>query len=150
MNKLRAVEFEIDAVASTVDHTRDNSGDHGDFEEGKNVEDKGITQLLHDNTTLQHALATDRLRSLKKTKAQLERELTGLNEASASGAAELDKVVRDIVREEPRLKRKLKEIRKPSRNPNKKHRTVSFNDDADFDAVLDAASAGFVETVSLS
>ncbi|MBA0763965.1 hypothetical protein Gotri_013354 [Gossypium trilobum] len=152
LNKLRAVEFEIDAVASTVEERKDvTSGDHDakdeHVEEGNREDDDESAMQLHSrDSTLQRALATDRLKSLKNTKAQLEKELSGLLKESSSEGVKHDKLIKDLVKEEPRLKRKSKEIQKPSKTKQKRKKSVSFNDDVDFDAVLDAASAGFVET----
>ncbi|XVF32372.1 hypothetical protein REPUB_Repub17cG0076400 [Reevesia pubescens] len=152
LNKLRAVEFEIDAVASTVEEgkkvgTGNDRADHDDnTENGKREDDEIVMQSSTREFTLQHALATDRLKSLNKTKAQLEKELSGLLKESSSEGIKHDKLVKDLVKEEPRPKRKSKEIQKPSKNQEKRKKIVSFNDDFDFDAVLDAASAGFVET----
>lgn len=140
LNKLRAVKFEIDAVASTVEHVDAENG-------SKNKDDESEVHGLHSGSALQHALATDRLRSLKKRKIQLEKELTGLHGQSASSSADHDNLLRDLVKEKPSLKRKLKETQKPSRREGKKVKVVSFREDTDFDAVFDAASAGFVETV---
>ncbi|XVF72024.1 hypothetical protein PTKIN_Ptkin12aG0088200 [Pterospermum kingtungense] len=154
LNKLRAVEFEIDAIASTVEEGNnvpggDDRADHDDndeqMEKGRE-DDENVLQLSSRDLTLQHALATDRIKSLKKTKAQLEKELSGLLKESSSEGIKHEKLIKDLVKEEPMLKRKSKEIQKPSKNQGKRKKTVSFNDDVDFDAVLDAASAGFVET----
>ncbi|KAL6287252.1 hypothetical protein ACE6H2_011642 [Prunus campanulata] len=93
-NKLRAVEFEIDAVASTVEPEQagNEGGARDGDDDGMEPEDKeDLDQASATGLNLQHTLATDRLR-----------------------------------------KKRLK--------------TVSFDEDDDFDAVLDAASAGFVET----
>ncbi|KAM1044618.1 hypothetical protein ACFX2I_035611 [Malus domestica] len=138
-NKLRAVEFEIDAVESTVEPEQAGSeeGDHdgGDGAEAGNKEDN-----------LQHALATDRLRSLKKTKAQLEKELSDLGKGRPSKGIARDKVLLDIVKDKPAPKRKSKQVQISGKKLEKRIKTVSFDEDDDFDAVLDAASAGFVET----
>lgn len=151
-NKLRAVEFEIDAVASTVKPERkilqnkdnaydgDGSTEQGAEEDGP--QDSSIELDLH------HALATDRLRSLKKTKAQIEKELSGLRKSKPSKGVEHERSIFDIVKEEPRPKRKLKEVKKTGKSSEKRHKTVSFDEDDDFNAALDAASTGFVETVS--
>ncbi|CAA0365544.1 unnamed protein product [Arabidopsis thaliana] len=141
LNKLRAVKFEIDAVASTVENVDEIAA-----EKGLKKDDESDLQGLHSGSALQHALATDRLRSLKKRKIQLEKELTGLHGQSASSSADHGNLLRDLVKEKPSLKRKLKEIRKPSRRDGKKVKVVSFREDTDFDAVFDGASAGFVET----
>ncbi|KAE8685042.1 Protein CHROMATIN REMODELING 8 [Hibiscus syriacus] len=151
LNKLRAVEFEIDAVASTVEEGKDvASGDDGAkdelLEEGDREDDESATKLSSREMTLQRALATDRLKSLKHTKAQLEKQLSGLHKENSSEGIKHDKLLKDLVKEKPKLKRMSKETHKPTKNQGKWKKTVSFNDDADFDAVLDAASAGLMET----
>ncbi|XP_009137797.1 protein CHROMATIN REMODELING 8 isoform X1 [Brassica rapa] len=129
LNKLRAVKFEIDAVASTVEQAEEEDG-------------------LQSGSVLQNALAKDRLRSLRKRKNELEKELSGLHgQGGTSGGADRGDILRDLVKGEPSSrKRKLKEVRKPSKREGKKVKVVSFHEDTDFDAVFDAASAGFVET----
>lgn len=152
-NKLRAVEFEIGAVASTVDHLRrvstkeDNDIDDGDSTEKDRREDeKSAVQASPNDTTLQHALTADRLKSLKKTKAQLVKELSHFPKGITSKGIEHDKFIQDLVKEEHRPKRKSKEAQKPGKDHSKQQKTVSVDDDFDFDSALDAASAGFVET----
>ncbi|KAK8611770.1 hypothetical protein V6N13_131812 [Hibiscus sabdariffa] len=151
LNKLRAVEFEIDAVASTVEERKDVATGDDDakdepLEEGDRDDDESASKLTSRGSTLQRALATDRLKSLKNTKAQLEKQLSVLLKENPSEGIKHDKLLKDLVKEEPKLKRKSKETQKPSKNQGKRKKTVSFNDDVDFDAVLDAASAGFMET----
>ncbi|KAL4596505.1 hypothetical protein ACB092_12G167800 [Castanea dentata] len=149
-HKLRAVEFEIDAVASTVEQARnvasdeDRAGDGNDSGGLGNKEDSG--QVSPNGLDLQHALATDRLRSLKKTMAQLQNELSDLRKDNSSKGVEHNKVLRDMVKEEPRRKRKLKDVQKSGKFIEKKKKIVSFEEDTGFDAILDAASTGFVET----
>lgn len=144
-HKLRAVEFEIDAVASTVEPVRNVASDGNDSGELGNKEDGD--QGSPNDLNLQHALAADRLKSLKKTKAQLEDELSDLRkENSSKGVAHAKVLLRDLVKEEPRRKRKLKEVQKSVKSKEKKQKIVSFEEDTGFDAILDAASAGFVET----
>lgn len=58
LNRLRAVKFEIDAVASTVEQAEEEEGDDAGVQSG---------------SVLQNALATDRLRSLRKRKMNLKR-----------------------------------------------------------------------------
>ncbi|XP_031284408.1 protein CHROMATIN REMODELING 8 isoform X1 [Pistacia vera] len=151
-NKLRAVEFEINAVALTVDHVRrvadeDQATDVDDGTEKVDKEDdKCVVQASANGLTLQHALATDRLESLKETKAQLEQELSIFQNEKTSKGIKHDRLIQDLVKEEFRPKKKAKEVLKPGRKQSKRQKTVSFDDDADFDSVLDAASAGFVET----
>lgn len=143
---MRVVEFEIDAVASAVKQTRSVASDGNDSGELGNQEDGG--QVFPNDINLQHALAADRLRSLKKTKAQLDKELLDLRKGNSSKGIERDKVLRDLVKEEPKRKRKLKEVQKSGKNVEKRQKIVSFEEDTGFDSILDAASAGFVETVS--
>ncbi|KAM2009498.1 hypothetical protein FF1_004021 [Malus domestica] len=135
-NKLRAVEFEIDAVESTVEPEQvgreDGDRDGDDGAEPGNKEDN-----------LQHALTTDPLRSLKKAKVQLEKELSDLGKGRPSAGIVRNRVLLDTVKDKPAPKRKLKQVQKSGKNQAKRIKTVSFDEDDDFDAVLDAASAGF-------
>ncbi|XP_019092865.1 PREDICTED: protein CHROMATIN REMODELING 8 isoform X1 [Camelina sativa] len=149
LNKLRAVKFEIDAVASTVEHVDEVADENGLLQ--KDGGDESDVQGLHSGSVLQHALATDRLKSLKRRKVQLEEEFAALHGQSAStSSADRDNLLRELVKEKtkkkPSLKRKLIETRKPSRRDGKKVKVVSFHEDTDFDAIFQAASTGFVET----
>ncbi|KAL0282390.1 UNVERIFIED_CONTAM: DNA excision repair protein CSB [Sesamum angustifolium] len=112
VNKLRAVQVEIDAVTSAVEQLENFKRDEDHFpdgddeiEQGNAEAERNILQASSNDLTLQHALAVDRLQSLIKTRAQLEKEIS----------------------DSPR---------------NSQH----DSEDDDFDAVLNAASAGFVET----
>ena len=152
---MRALEVEIDAVAYTVHQARnaernDNhvSDSNDNRAQGDAEDDKFVIEASSTNLTLQHALASDRLRSLKKTRAQLKKELSDLQKEKPSKIVERDKVIQSLIKEEARPKKKLKEIPKSGKDLKKQKKTISFDDDFDFDAVLDAASAGFVETVS--
>ncbi|KAI5315753.1 hypothetical protein L3X38_044929 [Prunus dulcis] len=148
-NKLRAVEFEIDAVASTVEPEQagnEGAACDGDDDGVEPGDKEDLDQASATGLNLQHALATDRLRSLKETKAKLEKELSDLDKQRPSKGKQRDKVLSDIVKEKPVPKRKLKQVKKSGKNLEKRLKTVSFDEDDDFDAVLDAASAGFVET----
>lgn len=151
-NKLRAVEIEINAVTSAVEQLESFKRHDDIFSEGEDERKQGPADIEKDylgaspnDVTLQHALAADRLRSLIKTKAQLEKEIL-----DSSNDIKDNKLLRDLVKEEPKTTRKLKEIQKTSKkkNKNKRLKTVSFVEDDDFDAVLNVASTGFVETVS--
>lgn len=148
-HKLRAVDFEIDAVASTIQEVR-NAESNGDYSGVRDdSRDQGTTEDNSSNDLdIQHVLAADRLESLKKTKAQLENKLSEFFKEKTSKSIDHDEVIFNLVKEERRPKRKPKEVQKLHKSSGKRHKTVSFNDDVDFDAVLDAASAGFVETVS--
>ncbi|KAI4301079.1 hypothetical protein L6164_034395 [Bauhinia variegata] len=146
-HKLRAVEFEIDAVASTIQQVRNVADNEDSSDVGDDIQEKRITKDdSSDDLNLQHALAADRLRSLKNTKAQLEKELSDLCKDKPSEIIGDEKLLLSLVKEDSRPKRKQKEVQKLPRSSGKRHKRVSFNDDDDFDSVLDAASAGFVET----
>lgn len=151
VNKLRAVELEIDAVTSAVEQLKnfkrgeDHFPDGDDKTEQGNAEvERNVLQASPSDSTLQHALAADRLKSLIKTRAQLEKEISD----SSNFNLHDDRFIRNLVKEEPKSKRRLKEVEKTSHNKNKRLKKVSVHDDDDFDAILNAASAGFVETVS--
>ncbi|WCJ38302.1 DNA excision repair protein CSB [Euphorbia peplus] len=149
-NRLKAVNFEIDAVASTFEQGRDiaSSEDHarGDNKSNGDIKDDKNVEVSANDFTLQQALAADRLRSLKRTKAQLEKELSDSHKDDTTKGVDYGKLLADLVKEEPRLKKKSKEVKKTDKKKGKILRTVSFSDDTDFDAMLDAASTGFVET----
>ena len=63
-----------------------------------------------------------------------------------SKIVEHDKVIPNLVKEEARPRKRLNEILKSGKELKKRKKTISFDDDVDFDAVPDAASAGFVKT----
>ncbi|KAK9144440.1 hypothetical protein Sjap_004343 [Stephania japonica] len=145
--KLRAVEIEIDAVAASIeqasavaenDHASDTTANGL---EGHKDANGSASQGSSNGLNLQCALATDRLRSLKKTKFRLQKELSELE-----GTDGHDKLIKDLVREDEKPKRKLKEIQNPGKDSKKGRKRVSLEDDSDFDAMLDAASGGFIET----
>ncbi|XP_031372602.1 protein CHROMATIN REMODELING 8 [Punica granatum] len=152
-NKLRAIEYEIDAVVSSVEQVKnaaDNESRDRDDNDSPGAADKEdqttVFQSSRNGFNLHHALAADRLRSLKQTKSQLEKELSELQEGQPSKAKEHDRLLRSFVKDEPSLKRKPKAVQKTDKKKEKRQKISSFNDDDDFDAVLDAASVGFVET----
>lgn len=147
--KLRAVQFEIDAVASTIERSSNVESNEGCSDAGEDGEGQGNAEGdSSDKSNLQCVLAAERLRSLIKTKTQLEKELLNLSGDDASRSVENQKLISSLVREERKVKRKVKEDKKSNKSTGKRQKKVSFDDDADFDVVLDAASAGFVETVS--
>ncbi|KAK2989472.1 hypothetical protein RJ640_019571 [Escallonia rubra] len=150
-NKLRAVTVEIDAVASTLDQARnvaenkDHVLDRDDDKEQADRLEESIAQASPTDLTLLHALAADRLKSLKKTKAQIEKEITDVFKDEHSDYGKHD-IIRNLVKEEPRSKRKLEKVPNLRKNLRKRQKAALLGDDDDFDAVLNAASAGFVET----
>ncbi|KAL1550126.1 Protein CHROMATIN REMODELING 8, variant 2 [Salvia divinorum] len=147
-NKLRAVNLELDAVRSAVEQLedfkrdKDQLSDEDDKIEQDNAKGDTIVRQSSSSVTLQHALATDRLDSLLKTRAQLEKEIS---ESSKSNQDD-DKLIRNLVKEAHKSKRGLKEVDNISRNKNKRLKKVSVDDDDDFETILNATSAGFVET----
>ncbi|KDP26514.1 hypothetical protein JCGZ_17672 [Jatropha curcas] len=152
-NRLRAVEYEIDAVASTFKQVKNVAGseDHAyddvdGVEGGDRKDDESGVQVSPSGFTLQQALAADRLKSLKRTKAQLEQEFSDMCKDDMTKGVNYEKMLANLVKEESRPKRKMKEIQKPGKKKGKSEKVVSFSDDTDFDAMLDAASGGFVET----
>ncbi|QCE06707.1 protein CHROMATIN REMODELING 8 [Vigna unguiculata] len=145
--KLRTVQFEIDAVASTVGRLRNVENNEECSNAGEEDLVSGIAEVdSSNNSNLQCALSADRLRSLRKTKAQLEKELLNLSKDDASKSVEDGQLIFSLAREERKPKRKVKEDKKSDKGKGKRLKKVSFDDDVDFDTVLDAASAGFVET----
>ncbi|KAJ8440817.1 hypothetical protein Cgig2_000705 [Carnegiea gigantea] len=149
LKRLRAIDVEIDAVASAVEQVK-NVGKNEeiscgsrDDREAVSEENKGIDEGVPDDLTLQHALAADRLKSLKNTRAELRKEFS--NTCKDSKAAE-DKLLRYLVREDSKFKRKSKELQDSTKESKKQKKAVSYQEDDEFDAVLNAASGGFVET----
>jgi len=152
-NKLKAIQFEIDAVASTVEQAKDvksvEDGAHEGSHGGNDADEdpRNVFQASFGDSSLHHALASDRLRSLRETQAQLEKELVELRGGNPNKSNGDYRLLRNLVKEKPRLKRKSKVVLQPSKNLEKRQKIVSFRDDDDFDAVLDGASNGFIETV---
>lgn len=148
-NKLQAVQIEIDAVRSALELNKcsenESSASEGAIkeEQEKAEGEENNSQAPSNDKTLQYALASDRLRSLIETKTRLEKEIS---EASKDG--EYGSLIRSIVKEDRNSKRRLKEVEKLSKHQNKRLKRVSLTDDDDFDSVLNAASTGFVKTVS--
>ncbi|KAK9120682.1 hypothetical protein Syun_018299 [Stephania yunnanensis] len=145
-SKLRAVEIEMNAVAASIEQASAAENDQASDTtanglEGHNDANGSASQGPSNGLTIQCALATDRLRSLKKTKSKLQKELKELEDIDGH-----DKLIKDLVREEVKPKRKLKEIQNPGKDSKKGRKRVSLEDDSDFDAMLDAASGGFIET----
>lgn len=146
---MRAINLEIEAVASSVEQLENSKKDDDQIPDGNDKTEKGNSELERhvqtspNNLSLQHALAADRLQSLIKTRAQLEKEVS----ASSKDNQQNDWLIRNLIKEVPKPKHQSKGIDKTSHNKNKRLKKVSVDDDG-FDAILNAASAGFVETVS--
>ncbi|KAK4799690.1 hypothetical protein SAY86_025055 [Trapa natans] len=150
-NRLRAVEYEIDAVVLSVEQTKNVVNECRGSNDGERpavleIENQSPFQSFSNDLNLRHALAADRLRSLKLTKAQLEKELLELQEGKPTKVYEHEKLLRSLVKDEPSQKRKSKAVKRIDKLREKRQKIVSFNDDDDFDSILDAASVGFVET----
>ncbi|XP_062191037.1 DNA excision repair protein CSB [Phragmites australis] len=150
--KLRSVQLEIDAVASTIKRAKhaagkQDSSDRGDAQDKKKQHADHTAQDDPHGGALQQALATERLKSLKKAKAQIQKEILHSDPHPSSSDNQKDKMLAMLVEEEPRRKKKLL---MPSPGPKKmstpRLKTMTYNDDDDFDTVLDGASAGFMET----
>lgn len=145
LKKLRALEVEIDAVASAVEQTK-SGGKNGELDtESQDGKDEDEDNAMRSDSTLQHALAADRLRSLKKTRAELRKEISSVSKDGKVGGVE-EKLLKYLVREEAKSKRKLKEVQDQSKESKKQKKAVLYREDDEFDAVLNAASGGFVET----
>lgn len=145
LKKLRALEVEIDAVASAVEQTK-SGGKNGELDtESQDGKDEDEDYAMRSDSTLQHALAADRLRSLKKTRAELRKEISSVSKDGKAGGVE-EKLLKYLVREEAKSKRKLKEVQDQSKESKKQKKAVLYREDDEFDAVLNAASGGFVET----
>ncbi|WOL01751.1 hypothetical protein Cni_G10468 [Canna indica] len=156
-NKLHAVEVEIDAVASSIDRTKCISDDGNDSCDnigvgGDKTEENAVNndQAFSNSFSLEQALATDRLRSLEKTKSQLQREISLFEDYTFSNDVkhekQNEKLLGELVKGSPNKRKKLKST-VPSTRPSKRPlKSVSYHEDVDFDAVLDASSGGFIET----
>lgn len=154
--KLLSVQLEIDAVASTIKRAKHTAGKQIDSSDSGEAQDKKKQKRAdrtgQDNAhggAVQQALAAERLKSLKKAKAQIQKEISQLDPCPSGSSKGKDKMLAMLVEEEPRRKKKTL---MPSRGPKKmsapRLKTMSYNDDDDFDSVLDGASGGFMETVS--
>lgn len=157
-NKLRALEVEIDAVASSIGSAKCIEGDGSGNSDSTSVRgDKPVENIgyaVHapsGNLCLEQALATDRLRDLKKAKAQLQKEISLFGDYAFANDIEHEKhhveLLDELVKERPKQKPKHKQKLKSNGHSKQPLKAVAYGEDADFDTVLDAASAGFMETV---
>ncbi|KAF0901180.1 hypothetical protein E2562_038190 [Oryza meyeriana var. granulata] len=144
-HKLRSVQLEIDAVASTIKGPKLPAA--GKKAQDDTGEDQAVDHIAPHGGDLQRALAAERLRSLKKAKAQIQKQILQSN-PSPSGSNRKDKMLAMLVEEEPRRKKLLKPppLGGSKKTVKRRLKTVTYDDDNDFDAVLDGASAGFMET----
>ncbi|CAN6479483.1 unnamed protein product [Victoria cruziana] len=154
--RLRAVDVEIDAVAASLKQAKHfikskviNSTDEGASPKGTNHDGRGVTEAGRSNNglVLQRALASDRLRSLKKTRNQLRDELTVLDNDASVNCLDDDQMLHKLVKEnDQKVKTKVSHSQNKETIKRKAKKIISYNEDVDFDAILDAASTGFVET----
>ncbi|CAD6232325.1 unnamed protein product [Miscanthus lutarioriparius] len=151
--KLRSVQLEINAVASTIKRAKNAAGKKVDSSDSADGQDKkkqkqadGTAQDEPHGGALQQALATERLKSLKKAKAQIQKEISQSDPNPSGSDNRKDKMLAMLVEDEPRRKKLLLPARGPKKMSAPRLKTMSYNDDEDFDAVLDGASAGFMET----
>ncbi|KAL8142625.1 hypothetical protein V2J09_015657 [Rumex salicifolius] len=147
-NKLKALEIEIDAVASSVEHT----GNVAKIKESTCEKDgikedaKEMKGIPNQDFSLQHALAADRLRSLKRTRSQLQKQLSDLNEDCISSGVGDDRLLADLVKDESKAKTKSDTGQESLKKQKKKRKIVSYGEDDGFDDLLNAASGGLIET----
>lgn len=143
-SKLQAVEVEISAVASSI--TEEKSEIVGKIrDDEKNNADH--VQVTPDGLSLQQALAKDRLRSLRRTKAQIQKEISHFEEQESASDIVHEELLNKLVKEERKNKlRRHATAEQSNKRSKQRSKPVACNEDTDFDAVLDAASAGFVET----
>ncbi|VFQ82630.1 unnamed protein product [Cuscuta campestris] len=148
-NKLRAVEVEIQAIKHGFEHLenfRKNDAQatcrEDDNEERASESEQNSTRAPLNDLNLQHALAANRLKSLLETKIELEK---GISESSTNNMHITRSLLRDLVKD-PAPKKRPKEAKNPIKNKKRRVKIASLDDDDDFDAVLNAASSGFVET----
>ncbi|XP_028549869.1 DNA excision repair protein CSB isoform X1 [Dendrobium catenatum] len=144
-NKLQAVEVEISAVASSI--TEEKSETVDDQKVRGDVKKNVVPVLLTlDGSSLQQALAKDRLSSLQRTKARLQNEISHFEGQDSASRNEHEELLERLVKEKPKHNLKHKPAEQSNKHSKRKAKTVAYDEDADFDAVLDAASTGFVET----
>lgn len=155
-NKLRAIEVEIDAVASSIDRIKSVADDGNDAcdkngDGGDKVEESAVNDVQCSNgLSLEQAFVSDRLRSLKKAKTQLEKEISSFGDCAFDDIEhkkQTDKLLGELVRENQTKKKSIELSTRPSKRSLK---AVSYDEDVDFDAVLDASSSGFMETVRVA
>lgn len=152
-SKLHAVEVEIDAVASSIDRAKfvtddgNDNYDNTDVARDKAESSVDYIQEYSNGLSLEQALATDRLRSLKKAKAQLQKEISLLDDHV--DVKQTEKLLQVLVKDNPQKGKRLKSTGGTTRPSKRPMKAVSYDEDVEFDAILDASSAGFMETVCL-
>lgn len=151
--QLSALDREIEAVsdgAQAFQVSVDEAAERSDRTEEQMLEnEEGPDGAVGRGAALHHALATDRLKSLLKKKKELRAQLRALSKQEQ----EEDDIVRTLVEDtsqaaDTKRKGKKKVEVQVTAPPKPVKKAVSFVQDDDFDAALDAAS-GLMETVSI-
>lgn len=147
--QLRAVEAEIAAVAAGLEKVQSVTDKDPESSEGeKDENDQDLSEYRPFEAVggvLQRALGTERLRSLKQKRGQLKKQLKVFEGDGETEELEEHKVLLESVKnkEETVIKGTGRLLVKPQSG---KKKNVSFQEDDDFDAVLDAAASGLIET----
>jgi len=153
--QLSALDREIEAVADGAQAFQVSVDEAAAVERTERSEEQMLGNeedpdgAVGRGAALHHALATDRLKSLLKTKKELRAQLRALSKQEQ----EEDEIVRTLVEDtsqavDTKRKGKSKVQVHVAAPPKPVKKTVSFVQDDDFDAALDAAS-GLMETVSI-
>lgn len=146
-SKLQAVTFEMEAVSASISHIKNSeeieNNTSADIEHARNCHS---VQFTPDGLTVQQALASDRLRSLEKTRDRIQCEIAKIDPKETGETVGEIQFLHRLVQEEPKGKRKFKEAQPSGRNLKKK--IVSYDDDLNFDAMLNASAHGLMESVS--
>lgn len=151
--QLSALDREIEAVADGAQAFQvsvDEAAEKSDRTEEQMLEsEEGLDDVVGRGAALHHALATDRLNSLLKKKKELRAQLRALREQEEEDDEIIPTLVQDTSQAADTKKKGKKKVEVEVVAPPKPVRKkVSFVQDDDFDAALDAAS-GLMETVSI-
>lgn len=147
--QLRAVEAEIAAVSAGLEIVQSIAGKDSESSEGEKDEiDQDLSEhkpYVVDGGVLQRTLATERLRSLKRKRGQLKKQLKAFEGDGKARELEEQKVLLNSVKnkEETVIKGTGRLLDKPTRG---KRKNFSLQEDDEFDAALDAATSGLIET----
>ncbi|GLJ53696.1 hypothetical protein SUGI_1145590 [Cryptomeria japonica] len=149
--QLKVVEVEMAAVAAgleTVQNAASNNilfiEDSEGEKEDKELEFRENKPSLVEGSVLQHALATERLKSLKKKKGQLKKQLKAFEVEGKTQEPEEQGLFLDLGNEEDIVTKKTSHLIDKQRKVEK--RNAYFQEDDEFDMALDAAASGLIET----
>lgn len=141
-SKLQAVTFEIEAISASISDIKNSEKIENNTSAGiEHARNYHSVQFTPDGLTVQQALASDRLRSLEKTRDQIQCEIAKIDPKETVGESQF---LHRLVQEEPKGKRKFKEAQHSGRNTKKEK--VSYEDDLNFDAMLSASAHGLMES----